>query len=330
MSQREVLFSIRDLSKYFVLGKNSTLKAVNHVTLDIYKGETVGLVGESGCGKTTLGRTLKKLYNATSGEVLYKGSNIFKMDRRQAHQYAKEVQMIFQDPYSSLNPRMTVREIIREGMVAHNILGNNRAKQDQRIHELLEMVGLNQEHADRFPHEFSGGQRQRIGIARALAVDPEVIICDEPTSALDVSIQAQVVNLLKRLQKQFDLTLIFISHNLSLVKYISDRIGVMYLGNMVELAPAEELYEAPLHPYTEALISAIPVPDPDLQRQRKLIELTGDIPSPINTRDGVCTFFGRCPYAASACNNKSVSLQEAKPSHLTTCDCLLEGKVNQR
>ncbi|MEA5011805.1 MAG: oligopeptide/dipeptide ABC transporter ATP-binding protein [Angelakisella sp.] len=327
MNEQEVLFEIRDLSKHFVLDKHHTLKAVSHVSLSIARGETVGLVGESGCGKTTLGRTLKRLYCATSGEVFYKGQNIFKMNKAQAHKYAKEVQMIFQDPYSSLNPRMTVREIIREGMTAHSILSNDRTKQDARIHELLEMVGLNTEHADRFPHEFSGGQRQRIGVARALAVDPEVIICDEPTSALDVSIQAQVVNLLKRLQKEFNLTLIFISHNLSLVKYISDRIGVMYLGSMVELAPADRLYETPSHPYTEALMSAIPIPDPQLQKQRSLIELEGDIPSPINTQDGTCSFLGRCPYANEACKNKTVSLQEVGKNHLATCDSVLKREA---
>jgi len=327
MSRQEILFEINDLSKHFTLDKHHTLKAVSHVSLTIARGETVGLVGESGCGKTTLGRTLKRLYQATSGEVLYKGQNIFKMNRAQAHIYAKEVQMIFQDPYSSLNPRMTVREIIREGMTAHNILNNDRTKQDARIHELLVMVGLNTEHADRFPHEFSGGQRQRIGIARALAVNPEVIICDEPTSALDVSIQAQVVNLLKRLQKEFNITLIFISHNLSLVKYISDRIGVMYLGSMVELATSDKLYEAPAHPYTEALMSAIPIPDPELQKQRKLIQLEGDIPSPINTTDGLCSFMGRCPYACEACKSMTVTLHTVDENHLATCNSVLKRKV---
>lgn len=328
MSDQEVLFEIRDLSKHFVLDKRHTLKAVRHVSLKVLRGETVGLVGESGCGKTTLGRTIKRLYHATSGEVLYKGQDIFKMNKAQARQYAKEVQMIFQDPYSSLNPRMTVREIIREGMCTHCILGNDRQKQDARIQELLQMVGLNAEHADRFPHEFSGGQRQRIGIARALAVNPEVIICDEPTSALDVSIQAQVVNLLKRLQDEFNLTLIFISHNLSLVKYISDRIGVMYLGGIVELAPSDELYETPAHPYTEALMSAIPIPDPQLQKKRKLIELEGDIPSPINTADYKCAFLGRCPYSDAECETKSVKLHEIEKNHFTDCDKVLkkEGK----
>lgn len=313
------LFEIRHLNKFFQLDRKRTLKAVRDVSLTIYEGETVGLVGESGCGKTTLGRTIKKLYTATSGEILYKGKNIFKQNKAENHAYHKEVQMIFQDPYSSLDPRMTVRDIIREGMENYHLYGN-RAEQDARVVELLELVGLNREHADRFPHEFSGGQRQRIGIARALAVDPKVIICDEPTSALDVSIQAQVVNLLKKLQTQFGLTLVFISHNLSLVKYISDRIGVMYLGSMVELTRSDDLYEMPSHPYTEALISALPLPDPELQRTRKLIELQGDIPSPINIPDIGCPFASRCPYKEQACSGHVMSLNEIKPGHLTTCD----------
>ena len=314
------LFEIRDLCKYFTLDSKNTLKAVNYVSLTIRKGETVGIVGESGCGKTTFGRTLKRLYTATSGEVLYKGQDIFKMNRAQAHQYAKEVQMIFQDPYSSLDPRMTVREIVREGMLNHGIYKGDRAAQDKRIHELLTMVGLNEEHADRFPHEFSGGQRQRIGIARALAVNPEVIICDEPTSALDVSIQAQVVNLLKNLQEEFGLTLIFISHNLSLVKYISDRVGVMYLGSMVELAPSDLLYEEPAHPYTEVLISAIPIPDPDVQKKRSAIRFNGELPSPINTRDDVCAFATRCRYATPECSGRAPKLTEVSPDHFAVCD----------
>jgi len=313
------LFELKHVNKYFQLGHGKTLKAVRDVSLTIYEGETVGLVGESGCGKTTLGRTIKKLYNATSGEILYKGKNIFDQSKHESHMYHKEVQMIFQDPYSSLDPRMTVRDIIREGMENYHLYGS-RAEQDARVTELLELVGLNCEHADRFPHEFSGGQRQRIGIARALAVDPKVIICDEPTSALDVSIQAQVVNLLKSLQTQFGLTLVFISHNLSLVKYISDRIGVMYLGRMVELTRSDDLYELPLHPYTEALISALPLPDPDLQKTRKLIELKGDIPSPINIPDEGCSFASRCPYGESGCKSRIMVLDEVQPDHWATCD----------
>ena len=326
--QTQPLFEIRDLCKHFTLDHKNTLKAVNHVSLTIYKGETVGVVGESGCGKTTLGRTLKRLYTATSGTVMYKGQDVFKMNRAQAHQYAKEVQMIFQDPYSSLDPRMTVREIVREGMLNHGICKGDRAAQDKRIHELLTMVGLNEEHADRFPHEFSGGQRQRIGIARALAVDPEVIICDEPTSALDVSIQAQVVNLLKNLQQEFGLTLIFISHNLSLVKYISDRVGVMYLGSMVELAPSDLLYEEPARPYTEVLISAIPIPDPDIQKSRNMTHFSGELPSPINTRDDKCAFESRCRYATPACIGHISQLEEISPNHFAVCD-RVRKKENQ-
>ncbi len=314
-----VLFEVKNLSKFFHLGKNATLKAVNNVSLEIFEGETLGIVGESGCGKTTLGRTIKMLYNASEGEVLYKGVDIYKMNKKQAHEYCKDVQMIFQDPYSSLNPRMTVREIVREGMLAHNILGGNKEAQNERIYELLQMVGLGREHADRFPHEFSGGQRQRIGIARALAVNPKVIICDEPTSALDVSIQAQVVNLLKSLQNEFNLTLIFISHNLSLVKYISDRIAVMYLGGVVELTTSDILYEKSVHPYTEALLSAIPIPDPDLQKTRKKIELEGDIPSPINTIDGKCTFIDRCPYKKDDCASRVITLSKVGENHFATC-----------
>ena len=325
--KKEVLFEIQNLCRYFTLDKHNTLKAVNNVSLTIHKGETVGIVGESGCGKTTLGRTIKRLYTATSGKVLYKGQDIFAMNKEQAHKYAKEVQMIFQDPYSSLDPRMTVREIIREGMLNHDIHKGDRAAQDQFIDRLLLMVGLNREHADRFPHEFSGGQRQRIGIARALAVRPEVIICDEPTSALDVSIQAQVINLLKNLQEEFGLTLIFISHNLSLVKYISDRVGVMYLGSMVELAPSDNLYEMPAHPYTQALISAIPIPDPVVQKSRKIIELKGDIPSPINTPDDACSFASRCPYATPACGKRAPKLELVGENHYATCDRVLKGEA---
>lgn len=315
-----VLFEIKNLSKHFKIDKKNTLFAVNNVSFQIFEGETLGIVGESGCGKTTLGRTIKRLYDATSGEVLYKGQNIFEMNKRDRHEYAKDVQMIFQDPYSSLNPRMTVREIIREGMIAHKIFGNDKQKQNVKINELLKLVGLNTDHADRFPHEFSGGQRQRIGIARALAVNPKVIICDEPTSALDVSIQAQVINLLKKLQKEFNLTLIFISHNLSLVKFISDRVGVMYLGGLVELSEASTLYENSAHPYTNALLSAIPLPDPKTQRLRVNTELKGDIPSPINTNEGICAFISRCPLKDEKCQTKIIELTEIDDTHFTTCD----------
>ena len=267
---KEILFEIQDLNKYFVLDKRNTLKAVNHVSLTIHKGETVGIVGESGCGKTTLGRTIKRLYRATSGKVLYKGQDIFSMNKAQAHQYAKNVQMIFQDPYSSLDPRMTVHEIIAEGLV---IRGEKDKKViDEKVFQVLEMVGLVREHAGRYPHEFSGGQRQRIGVARAVIMNPELIIADEPVSALDVSIQAQVINLLNDLRHKLGLTILFIAHDLSVVKYFSDRIGVMYFGKMVELATSDELFAHPLHPYTKSLLSAIPLPDPHYEKQRKRIK----------------------------------------------------------
>ena len=313
-----VILDVSHLKKYFELGRGRTLKAVDDVSFQIHQGETLGLVGESGCGKTTCGRTCLGMYKKTGGDVKYLGRDIHTLKGAELFAFKKEAQMIFQDPYASLDPRMTVSSIIQEGMEIHKMYDEKRRK--ERVYELLEMVGLNREHANRFPHEFSGGQRQRIGIARSLAVEPEVIICDEPTSALDVSIQAQIVNLLKSLQEEFGLTLIFISHNLSLVKYISDRVGVMYLGSMVELAPADLLYDDPAHPYTEALISAIPIPDPAVQRRRQMIRLTGDIPSPINTPEDACPFAGRCPYAAPACSQTAPLLTEVAPGHLAACD----------
>lgn len=263
----EKLLEIKHLKQHFVTPRG-TVKAVDDLSFDIYKGETLGLVGESGCGKSTTGRSIIRLYEATDGEVLFNGENVHgKKSRRKLLEFNRKMQMIFQDPYASLNPRMTVADIIAEGLDIHK-LAKTKKERMQRVHELLETVGLNKEHANRYPHEFSGGQRQRIGIARALAVDPEFIIADEPISALDVSIQAQVVNLMKELQKEKGLTYLFIAHDLSMVKYISDRIGVMYFGKLVELAPADELYENPLHPYTKSLLSAIPLPDPDYERNR--------------------------------------------------------------
>lgn len=268
----EKLLEVNDLKRHFKIGRNGVVKAVDGLTFDIYKGETFGLVGESGCGKSTTGRTIINLYDATSGEVLFNGKNVHgKRSKADAKLFNQKMQMIFQDPSSSLNPRMTVLDIIAEGLDNHGLVKNKKARQ-QRVEELLEIVGLNKEHASRFPHEFSGGQRQRIGIARALAVNPEFIIADEPISALDVSIQAQVVNLLKKLQREFGLTYLFIAHDLSMVKYLSDRIGVMYYGNMVELADSDELYKNPIHPYTKSLLSAIPLPDPEYERNRKRIE----------------------------------------------------------
>ncbi len=267
---KEKLLEVKNLKQYFGTG-TSVVKAIDGITFDIYKGETLGLVGESGCGKSTTGRTIIKLYDATDGEVLYNGVNIQGIkSRKELKAFNRKLQMIFQDPYSSLNPRMTVGDIIAEGIDIHSLAKTKKERMD-RVYDLLETVGLNQEHANRFPHEFSGGQRQRIGIARSLAVEPEFIIADEPISALDVSIQAQVVNLMKNLQREKGLTYLFIAHDLSMVKYISDRIGVMYFGKIVELADSEELYRNPKHPYTKALLSAIPHPDPESERVRRRV-----------------------------------------------------------
>ncbi|MCA1062055.1 ABC transporter ATP-binding protein [Rossellomorea sp. AcN35-11] len=265
----EKLLEIKNLKQYFNPGKPNMVKAVDDISFDIYKGETLGLVGESGCGKSTTGRTIIRLYNATDGQVLFNGEDVHgKKSRTQLKKFNRKMQMIFQDPYASLNPRMKVADIIAEGIDIHG-LASNKEERLKRVHDLLETVGLNKEHAGRYPHEFSGGQRQRIGIARALAVDPDFIIADEPISALDVSIQAQVVNLMQELQKEKGLTYLFIAHDLSMVKYISDRIGVMYFGKLVELAPSDALYKNPLHPYTQSLLSAIPLPDPEYERTRR-------------------------------------------------------------
>lgn len=271
VNKTEKILEVKHLKKYFPAGRKKIIKAVDDVSFDIYKGETFGLVGESGSGKSTTGQTIIRLYFATDGEVLFHGENVHaKKSRVEKLKFNRKMQMIFQDPSSSLNPRMTVLDIIAEGLDVHH-LAKNEKERKERVEQLLEAVGLNKEHATRFPHEFSGGQRQRIGIARALAVEPELIICDEPISALDVSIQAQVVNLLKKLQKEHGLTYLFIAHDLSMVKYISDRIGVMHLGHMVELADSDELYKNPVHPYTKSLLSAIPLPDPEFERSRKRI-----------------------------------------------------------
>ncbi|GLI83587.1 ATP-binding cassette domain-containing protein [Rossellomorea marisflavi] len=265
----EKLLEIKNLKQYFNPGKANMVKAVDDISFDIYKGETLGLVGESGCGKSTTGRTIIRLYDATDGQVLFNGDDVHgKKSRSQLKNFNRKMQMIFQDPYASLNPRMKVADIIAEGIDIHG-LATNKQDRMKRVHDLLETVGLNKEHAGRYPHEFSGGQRQRIGIARALAVEPDFIIADEPISALDVSIQAQVVNLMQELQKEKGLTYLFIAHDLSMVKYISDRIGVMYYGKLVELAPSDALYNNPLHPYTQSLLSAIPLPDPDYERNRR-------------------------------------------------------------
>jgi oligopeptide transport system ATP-binding protein len=268
MANAEKLLEIKNLKQHFNAGKPNEVRAIDGISFDIYKGETLGLVGESGCGKSTTGRTIIRLYDATDGEVLFDGENVHgKKSKAELKKFNRKMQMIFQDPYASLNPRMKIADIIAEGIDIHG-LAKTKAERNNKVYSLLETVGLNREHANRYPHEFSGGQRQRIGIARALAVEPEFIIADEPISALDVSIQAQVVNLMKKLQKENGLTYLFIAHDLSMVKYISDRIGVMYFGKLVELAPANELYDNPLHPYTQSLLSAIPLPDPDYERTR--------------------------------------------------------------
>ncbi|TQR18975.1 ABC transporter ATP-binding protein [Psychrobacillus vulpis] len=313
----KVLLSVQDLKRHFEIGQGETLKAVDGVSFDIVKGETFGLVGESGCGKSTAGRTILGLYNKTDGNVLFEEKNVHKMSDRERREYLKKVQMIFQDPYASLNPRSTVLEIIAEPIEVHKLY-KSKEEVKSRVYELLEDVGLNRDHANRYPHEFSGGQRQRIGIARALALDPEFIIADEPISALDVSVQAQVVKLLQRLQKEKGLTYLFIAHDLSMVKYISDRIGVMYLGHMVELTTSNQLYDNPLHPYTQALLSAIPIPDPDIEESRERILLEGELPSPIKPPSG-CVFRTRCPQAMSICAEKKPVWKEQEAGHFVAC-----------
>lgn len=311
------LIEINHLSKFFNLGNNNILKAVNDVSFNIAEGETVGVVGESGCGKSSMGRTLMRLYEPTSGEVNFNGKNIYKAKGAASQALKREMQMIFQDPYASLNPRMTVMDIIGEALDIHKLV-HSRAERKKRVEELLDLVNLNASHSSRYPHEFSGGQRQRIGIARALAVDPKFIIADEPISALDVSIQAQVVNLLQELQRDRGLTYLFIAHDLSMVKHISDRVAVMYLGKIVELAKSEDLYADPRHPYTKALMSAIPIPDPRIEETRERIVLSGDLPSPINLPTG-CPFHTRCPMATDKCKVDAPKLAEVKPNHFAAC-----------
>ena len=296
-ASNEVLLDVRDLYKHFKVSKG-VVRSVDGISLKIRKGETLGLAGESGCGKTTAGRTIIRLYDVTSGSIQWKGHELSHLTQKEMTPYRKELQMIFQDPYASLNPRMTVGDIVIEPMIIHGIPRDERI---DRMRRLLSLVGLNSEHANRYPHEFSGSQRQSIGIARALAVEPECIICDEPISALDVSIQAQIVNMLEDLQHELGLTYLFIAHDLSMVKHISNRVAIMYLGNIVEVAESNELYTNPLHPYTQSLLSAIPVPDPDKSDARSRIQLKGEIPSPINPPSG-CKFHTRCPKAFERCS----------------------------
>ncbi|HET8628344.1 MAG TPA: dipeptide ABC transporter ATP-binding protein [Thermomicrobiales bacterium] len=319
----DVLLEVKDLVMHFPLTqgiifqrKVGAVQAVDGISFTMKKGETLGLVGESGCGKSTTGRALLQLYKPTSGEVIFQGTDLTKLDGGEMRKMRRYLQMIFQDPYASLNPRMTVGNIIAEPMQIHNLVSKN--ERNERVQELLETVGLNPYFANRYPHEFSGGQRQRIGVARALAANPEFIVADEPVSALDVSIQAQIVNLMEDLQEQFDLTYLFIAHDLSVVRHISDRVAVMYLGKMVELADRDELYENPLHPYTKALLSAVPIPDPVVEKKRERIILTGDVPSPINPPSG-CHFHTRCPYVMDICKEDEPAFIDQGAGHYVAC-----------
>ncbi len=328
--ENKTFLEIKNLKKYFEVSKSFLKKnrmyltAVDGVSFNIRKGETFGLVGESGCGKSTLGRTIVRLYEPTAGQVIFDGDDISKLSQHDMLKYRKRLQMIFQDPYASLDTRMTVAEIIGEGIDTHN-LGKGIERQE-KIQKLLMTVGLKSEHASRYPHEFSGGQRQRIGIARALAVEPDLIVCDEPISALDVSIQAQVVNMLEDLQNNMGLTYLFIAHDLSMVKHISDRLGVMYLGKMMEICGSDELYRKPLHPYTQALLSSIPVPDPRKNRESNRIILQGDVKSPINPPEG-CRFNSRCRYCEKICKEVTPELLEIEKDHFVACH--LVDKINQ-
>ncbi|MDD3049206.1 MAG: ATP-binding cassette domain-containing protein [Bacilli bacterium] len=311
----EKLVSLQGVTKNFHV-TGGTLKAVDNVSFDIHRGETVGLVGESGCGKSTLGRVVMGVYQASEGKIIYEGKELNIKSGKDRYEYAKKAQMIFQDPYASLNPRMTVGSIISEGMEIHNMY--DAKARSERVDELLELVGLNKEFRNRFPHEFSGGQRQRIGIARALAIEPEFLVCDEPISALDISIQSQIINLLIDLQRKLNLSYLFIAHDLDIVRYISDRIVVMYLGNVVEIASSEEVYNRAMHPYTQALLSAVPIPDPELEKKKQRIILEGDVPSPINLPDG-CPFAARCAHATDRCRSEKPVLREIEKDHFVAC-----------
>ena len=320
---QQPLIRVQNLTKHFPITRGlivqkqvGAVQAVDNISFDIFKGETLGLVGESGCGKSTTGRTLLQLHEPTAGQVFYKDTELTGASNAVMREMRRNIQIIFQDPYASLNPRMTVGSIVAEPLEIHNV--GTSAERQQRVKEFLELVSLNPHFINRYPHEFSGGQRQRIGVARALALQPDFIVCDEPISALDVSIQAQVVNLLEELQEEFGLTYLFIAHDLSMVRHISDRVAVMYLGKIVELAPRDELYENPLHPYTQALLSAVPIPDPVLEKKRTRVILEGDVPSPVNPPSG-CRFHTRCPIAEEVCNQEAPVWREAKDGHWVAC-----------
>ena len=320
----DVLLDVRNLKMYFPVSSGlvfqrtvAHIKAVDGVSFTVKRGETLGLVGESGCGKTTTGRCILQLYKPTGGQVIFEGQDLTSLSTRMMREKRREMQVIFQDPYSSLNPRMTAGNIIGEPLIVHGLV-QDKGEYRERVADLLQNVGLNPYMADRFPHEFSGGQRQRIGVARALSVGPKFIVADEPVSALDVSIQAQIVNLLEELQEQFQLTYLFIAHDLSVVRHISDRVGVMYLGHMMELADRNEIYVNPLHPYTRALLSAVPIPDPVIDAQRERILLSGEVPSPLNPPSG-CVFHPRCPIANDDCSQHLPELREVEPNHWAAC-----------
>lgn len=317
---REPIMEVKNLKKYFIVQSKirmqpKAVKAVDDVSFTLYKNETLSLVGESGCGKSTTGRSIICLTDPTEGQVFFEGNDIVKTKGKERRMLTKDLQMIFQDPYSSLNPRKTIGAILEEPLVIHRLCASKEERMQKAL-EMLEKVGMRRDHYYRYPHEFSGGQRQRIGIARALILKPKIIVCDEPVSALDVSIQSQVLNLLSDIKKEMDITYLFISHNMSVVRYISDRVGVMYLGHLVELAPTEELYKNPLHPYTKALLSAVPEANPHVKREQILLE--GDIPSPLNLPSG-CIFHNRCPYAKAVCEDAMPVLQEVSPGHFVAC-----------
>jgi oligopeptide transport system ATP-binding protein len=320
----EVLVEVKNLVKYFPVTKGilfqrkvADVKAVDDVSFHVRKGETMGLVGESGCGKTTVGRTVLQLYKPTSGEVIFEGKDLVKLNKKELRNTRRRMQMTFQDPYGSLNPRMSAGNIVGEPLIVHKMT-KSRKEYRERVEEILTIVGLNPYMSDRFPHEFSGGQRQRIGVGRALAMNPSFIVADEPISALDVSIQAQLINLLEELQEQFELTYLFIAHDLSVVRHISDRVTVMYLGKIAEIANRVEIFENPLHPYTKALLSAVPIPDPVVESQRERIILVGDVPSPLHPPSG-CVFHTRCPIAIAECSQQVPELREVAPDHWAAC-----------